>query len=210
VATARGLPDADNLRLDDASGRLYVGYGRNLAVLDARSLALLRRYELPGHPEAFSLSPDRIYVNVPTARAVVVLDRDSGKTVSTWSIEPAAGNYPLALDAAAHRLFVATRRPPTLRVLNTDSGQLVSQLAICADADDIFFEPSRQRLYAICGDGHVNVIRASTSGPYEMEQRIETSAGARTGLLVPELGRLFVAAPARSGHAAEVLVFAMD
>ncbi|MBK6004739.1 hypothetical protein JJB11_01435 [Ramlibacter ginsenosidimutans] len=210
VATARGLPDADNLRLDDASGRLYVGFGHGIAVLDTRSLAVLRRYELPGHPEAFSLARDRLYVNVPEAGAVIVVDRDSGKTLGTWSVAPAAANYPLALDANGHRLFVATRRPPTIRVLDSVTGQLESQLPICGDADDLFFEPSGQRLYAICGDGHVNVIRVSGSGPYPIEQRVETSQGARTGLLVPELGRLFVAAPARAGREAALLVFAID
>ncbi|MFI4926090.1 MAG: hypothetical protein ACHP7E_00175 [Burkholderiales bacterium] len=53
------------------------GLGANtLEVVDVaagrtRSLAVLRRYELPGRPEAFSLARDRLYVNVPEVGAVV-------------------------------------------------------------------------------------------------------------------------------------------
>lgn len=205
VATARDLPDADNVRLDAGSGVLYVGYGHALAALDLHSLAVAQRFPLPGHPEAFELSGSRIFVNVPTAAAVVVLDRKTGTTVHTWTIAPADANFPMAVDASAHRLFVATRRPTELLVLDSESGRRIADLPICADADDLILDPGG-RLYAICGDGHIHVIRASGPERYQVEQSIATAPGARTGLLVPELGRLFVAAPARDGRGAAVLV----
>ena len=209
VAVARNLPDADNIRLDERSGLLYVGYGSALAALDVRTLAVTRRSALPGHPEAFELSDDRVHVNVPTARTVVVLDRDTGTTAATWTVAPAGANFPMAADAAAHRLFVATRQPPGVLVFDMESGRQVARLQTCADPDDLLRD-GKDRIYAVCGDGHVDVIHARAPDVFEVTQRMATADGARTGLLVPALRRLFVAAPARAGRQAAVLVYALD
>lgn len=209
VAVARKLPDADNLRLDERSGLLYVGYGSALAALDVRTLAVTRRSALPGHPEAFELSGDRVYVNVPAARAVVVLDRNTGATAATWPIAPAAANFPMAADAAARRLFVATREPPGVLVLDMESGRQVARLQTCADADDLLRD-GEDRIHAVCGDGHVDVIHARPPDRFEVSQHVATADGARTGLFVPALRRLFVAAPARQGRQAAILVYGLE
>ncbi len=52
-------------------------------------------------------------------------------------------------------------------------------------------------LLLVCGAGHVDVIALDGGS-----ERVETSRGARTGLYVPELDRLFVAVPARGRPAA--------
>lgn len=209
VAVASGLPDADNLRLDEHSGVLYVGYARALAALDMHSLAVQRQFALPGHPEAFELAAARIYVNVPTVSAIVVVDLKSGRATDTWSIAPAGANFPMAVDSSGRRLFAATRRPAALLVLDTESGRRVADLPLCGDSDDLFLHSTRE-LYAICGDGHIDVIRAIGPDRWRVDQRIGTVAGARTGLLVPALRRLFVAAPARAGRQAAVLVFDIE
>ena len=209
VAAARDLPNADNLRLDERAGLLYVGYGRALAALDVRTLAVTRRFALPGHPEAFELSGSRVHVNVPTVGVVVVLDRVAGTTAATWSVAPAAANFPMAADAGARRLFVATRRPAQLLVFAMESGERVAEVPICADADDLLVGGASQ-LYAICGDGHIDVIRASAPDRYELSQRVASADGARTGLFVPSLRQLFVAAPARRARQAAVLVYDVE
>jgi hypothetical protein len=209
VAVARDLPDADNLRLDEGAGLLYVGYGHAIAALDEHTLATTRRFELPGHPEGFQLSASRVYVNVPKARAVVVLERQTGTTERTWSVAPAGGNFPMAADAAARRLFVATRQPPELLVFDMEAGQRLAQVGICADADDLFVA-GQGRMFAICGDGHIDVIRRNGQDHYEVSERVLSADGARTGLFVPSLRRLFVAAPARAGRQAAVLIYDVD
>jgi len=48
--------DADNVRLDPASGQLFVGYGSGgLAALDPVLRSVVSRTELPAHPEGFQL-----------------------------------------------------------------------------------------------------------------------------------------------------------
>jgi hypothetical protein len=76
------------------------------------------------------------------------------------------------------------------------------------DSDDLFYDARRARVYAIGGEGYVDVFDASTAGKYQRLQRIATRAGARTGLWSSELDRLFVAWPKRDAHAAEIHVLA--
>ena len=209
VVASAALEDADNVRLDAAAGRLYVGYGHGLAVLDSRTLQVVKRFALAGHPEAFALEAQgsRIFVNVPGAGHVAVIDRKSESVVATWPLAGVAGNFPIALDEPNRRLFVATRSPSLLLVLDTTSGGPVARIPICSDADDLFFDESRRQLYAVCGEGFVDVVRQVDRDHYERTQRIATAAGARTGLFVPERSTLFVAVPARAGTAAEIRAY---
>jgi YVTN family beta-propeller protein len=51
--------DADNVRYDINTGKIFVGYGDGgIAVVDAKTLKLLADIKLPGHPESFQLSAD--------------------------------------------------------------------------------------------------------------------------------------------------------
>ncbi len=210
--TIEGLSDADNLRLDRSSGRLYAGYSSGLAVIDPATLQILDRIALPGHPEAFELSPvgSQIYVNVPSTGAVVVVDRHTGKETSRWSVLPALLNFPMALDQAGHRLFIATRMPSRLLVFDTASGHRVAQRPLCGDADDLFIDAQRRRLYAICGEGQVAVIGLGDGDQYDEVQTVTSAPGARTGLLVTATKTLFVAAPASGGRPAAVLLYKID
>src|SRR5207247_9894098 len=73
--------DADDLRRDDRTGHLLVGFGEGgLAIIDAKTRSKLREFRLPAHPEGFQLSPDglSVYVNVPDARQIGVMDLSSG------------------------------------------------------------------------------------------------------------------------------------
>lgn len=211
-AVIADLPDADNLRDEPRSGLVYAGFGSALAEIDPTSMRVLRRLQLPGHPESFQLDPsgDRIYVNVPAAAAVVVLDRVSGRTVATWSVAPLAANFPMALDSASHRLFVATRKPAALLVLDTATGGRVAEIPFCRDADDLFVDEQRRVVYGICGEGQLAVVPLVDAGHTGPVRRIATAEGARTGLFVPGLKQLVVAAPARGGRPSRLLVYRLD
>jgi DNA-binding beta-propeller fold protein YncE len=209
VASVGNLEDADNLRFDARSDRLFVGYGRALAVLDPQTLAVVQRIELPGHPEAFELEPSgrRMFVNVPSAGQIGVIDRQSGTIASTWPVIGATGNFPMALDDSSNRLYIATRRPALLLAYDTTTGKRVAELPICADPDDLFFDSQRRQLYAVCGQGVVEVVRRREGDRHEVVERLQTAPGARTGLFVPRLSTLFVAVPARAGTSAEIRAF---
>ncbi len=207
LKTVRAGGDADNVRYDAARGRIYVGYGEGaLAVISADGE---RVGDLPvgGHPESFQLDGNRIYVNVPSRHEVVVVDADKLKVDATWQVTDASANFPMALDAARHRLFVCTRRPPRLLVYDTLTGEQVSSVEAGGDSDDIFYDGEHGRIYASFGEGSVFVYEQRDADRYRLAEKVPTAAGARTALFSPELGRLFVAAPGRGDRAAEIIVY---
>src|SRR5438270_55944 len=199
--------DADNLRYDSAAKQVYVGYGNGgLAVMDPQRNKLIRSIELSGHPEAFVLENHgpRIFVNIPAAHEVAVVNREEGKVIARWNTGAASANFPMAFDETHHRLFLGCRSPAELVVLNSDSGAIVATAPISSDPDDVFFDETHHRLFAICGGGSVAVIEQVDADRYETKSTITTASGARTGLFVPELNSLFVAVPQRWNQTAEI------
>ena len=87
------------------------------------------------------------------------------------------------------------RHPAKLVLLDTKTGAATQQLDTCGDADDVFFDAKRRRIYVSCGAGAVDAFQADAAG-YRPLARVETSSGARTSLFVPELDRLYIAARA--------------
>ena len=201
--------DADNVRLDPEAGRVVVGYGDGaLAFLETASGKLLTEIRLPGHPESFQLERGgpRIFVNVPDAHQITVVDRSSGRQVAKWGLADAQANFPMALDDADGRLAVVYRKPALLAVFDTRSGAPVARLPVCGDADDVFFDAKRQRIYLSCGEGFVDAIQQH-GNKYEELARIPIISGARTALFVPDRDRLYLAVRASGSEGAAVWVF---
>jgi chromate transporter len=200
--------DADNVRVDDAAHRVFVGYGEGaLAVIDVTTRSKVADIALQGHPESFRLenSGKRIFVNVPDAHAIAVLDRTSNQQVGSWQTGELRANFPLALDESGHLLAVF-RHPARVGVLQTQDGRLLTSFDTCGDSDDVFLDASRHRLYVICGDGAIDVF-AQSGDEFRRAAHITTVVGARTGLFVPQLDRLLVAARATAGAPAAIWVF---
>jgi len=204
------LPDADNVRYDDRARKVVVGYGRGaLRLLDPRTGEPAGEIALPGHPEAFQIEArgKRAFVNVPSAHGVVVVDLEARTTLATWGTAPASANFPMALDESGQRLFVGMRMPASLLVYDTQTGKIAAEVPIGSDADDVFYDPRHKRIYAICGEGRIDVIRQDGPDRYVAEGSIKTAARARTGLFVPDEERLYVAAPADGPSPARLLVY---
>jgi len=199
--------DADNVRYDSASKRIYVGFGSGgIGIINAVDGKQVGSIKLAAHPEAFELERQghRIFVNVPTARHVAVIDRDKGEVIATWKTDGAFGNFPMALDEAHHRLFVGCRLPSKLVVLDTASGETVTSVGISGDPDDIFYDSKRHRVYVICGAGKIDIIDQTDANTYKALAKINTADGARSGLFIPEKDALFVAVPHRGSQRAEI------
>jgi DNA-binding beta-propeller fold protein YncE len=202
--------DADNVRYDDAAKKIYVGFGNGgIAIINPADGKQIGSIKLSAHPEAFELEKQgkRIFVNVPNARHVAVVDRDKGGVIATWKTDGAFGNFPMVLDEANHRLFVGCRLPAKLVVLNTDSGDVIAKIDISGDPDDVFYDSKRHRIYAICGAGKIDIIEQADENTYKAVSKIDTADAARTGLFVPERDTLFVAVPHRGSQKAEIRAY---
>src|SRR5262245_39463714 len=203
--------DSDNVRYDSSTRYAWIGAGSgraaSLVALDTATDKVVKQIHLRGHPESFQLENrgPRIFVNVPTAGIIEVVDRDTGKVLADWSVS--AANFPMALDEESQRLFVGTRNPARLLVYEITTGKTVVSLDTVGDTDDVFYDADTHHVYVSGGEGLVYVYRQETADRYSLIEKITTRKGARTSLFVPDWRLLFVALPKRGGAAAEIRVF---
>ena len=206
--------DADNVRYDEATKKIYIGFGSGgIAVVNAPDGKQIGSIKLSAHPEAFALEKQgkRIFVNVPDASHVAVIDREKGEVINKWGTDLALANFPMALDEANHRLFVGCRLPSRLVVLNTDSGDVVDK--------DRYLRRFRRCLLrqpnAIAFTRYAALVRSTSSSrpianTYKALAKVDTASGARTGLFVPEHDTLFVAVPHRGSQQAEIRCYQVE
>ena len=206
--------DADDMVYDAKSKLLYVGHGGGdaanpaaIAVIDTTSQTLLTSLPVATHPEGLEIdnAHDRIFVNIADAAEVVVIDGASHTQTAVWKLTRAKNNVPLVYDQEHQLLFVACRAPARLLVLDANTGKELADLPSDAGADDLFYDPEVHRIYLIAGSGAVDVYEIDASKAVRSIGVVPTSAGAKTGLLVPSQHALFVGAPATGGKQAELL-----
>jgi len=200
--------DADNVRVDPVTRRVFVGYGSGaIAVIDAQTRQRIADIKLAGHPESFQLQPGSgvIFVNVPGEGHIAVASRTTGRQTTAWQTGQLRSNFPMLLDPERSRVISVFRRPAHLQAYDIPSGRVLAGIDTCGDADDLFLDARRHRIYVICGEGFVESLDSTGDG-FSRAGRARTSSGSRTGLFVPELDRLFVAVPAHPGESAAILV----
>jgi hypothetical protein len=129
---------------------------------------------------------------LPRVQAIAVVDSLTGREQANWPMRDAAGNFPMALHDKAGHVLVVFRDPAKLGVFSTTDGRLLALLDSCSDADDLFADTKRGRIYVSCGDGYLDVFSAQ-GNTYARTAQIATALGARTSLFVPELDKLFLA-----------------
>jgi len=202
--------DADNLRYDSISNRLFVAYGKGtIAVVDAGKWEKTADIKLSAHPESFQLDKkkNRLYVNVPGSRQIEVVDLAKGEVTERWPVSDAKLNFTMAFDEASQTIFVTCRRPATLLIYNTNNGKMISKSPCSADADDIFYNKQKKECYISGGEGFMDVFRRTAKGDYERISRTATREGARTSLFVPELNEIILAVPRELANAAELRIY---
>lgn len=219
LATIDFQGDVDNLRYDSAHQRVYVGYGEDeggaIGTVDAiTNQRLPEEYKIGAHPESFQLenSGSNIYVNLPDLKQIAVIDRKTGG-ISRWPMT-LEHNFPMALDEARHRLFVATHQPARLAVFDTTNGHSIVSLPCVQDADDVYYDSGRQRIYVAGGEGFISVFQQGDADHYRLYARVPSTLGARTagyfGKGRKGFDRFFLGVPARADHGAELWIYTVQ
>ena len=209
---------ADNLRYDAATKRVYVGCGDNektgaIAAVDAMTNKRLdEEYKVGDEPESFQLekSGPNIYVNVRGLKQIAVINRTT-KAITRWTLNGLALNFPMALDEADHRLFIGTREPPRLAVFDTKTGRVVAAMPTVVDADDLYYDADRRRIYMPGAEGFIYVFQMTDPDHYQLYAKVPTGPGARTAGYFGSAGkdqtRFYSAVPAYGSQGAEIRVY---
>ncbi|MBW3127160.1 YncE family protein [Hymenobacter profundi] len=202
----------NNLRYDSLPQQLVVGVGKSfgaLGLIDTERNVKAGEIPLAGYAKQFELDGNRIYVNEPALNQVEVIDRTTRKPVATWPVTGFSQNIPMALDRVHHRLFVACA-PGQLVVFSTSDGKPVAKLSIPADADGIYYDARRVRLYISCGAGSIAVVQQQTPDRYQTLQLLPTVPGAGTSLYSAALDAYFLATPQAAGRVASLRVYRVE
>lgn len=200
---------ANNLRYDDTTKQLFVGVGRQfgeIGIIDTVHDVIAGKIALTNYPKQFELDGNRIYVNVPKAHHVAVLDRTTMKQVAVWPVCATDENVPMGFDRAQHRLFIGCE-DGKLVVLDTTGGIAVASLDISAEPDGVYYDATRHQIYISCGAGSIDVVRQLDADHYEIATRIPTAPGAATSLFIPELTRFCLAVPQKDNQTAELRIY---
>src|SRR5215470_2470286 len=210
--------DADSIAYDPASHYLYVVNGGReahtpyslISVIDTDNSKKLRDVKIDtNHVEAIvpEKSGPRMFCNLTGKNAVGVLDRNKSALLATWPL-PAGYkmNVAMAFDDSDHRLFVVTRDPGQLIVFNSDSGKVIANVPTVGMVDDMSYDAHHKRLY-LAGDGTLDVFEQKDSDHYALLAKIPGGFRAKTGILLPELNRYYLAVPHHHNKDAEVRVY---
>jgi DNA-binding beta-propeller fold protein YncE len=210
--------DADSIAYDPATQRLYVVNGGReahtpyslISVIDTNTSKKLRDIKInSNHVEAIVLekSGPRMFLNITGQNAIGVMDRNESALKATWPLPTGdTQNVAMALDEANHRLFVVTRKPGKLIALDSDNGKIIADLPAVGFVDDMSYDAKQKRLY-LAGDQFVDVFEQKDPDHYSLLAKIPGSFRAKTGILVPELNRYYLAVPHHEKKDAEVRVY---
>ena len=210
---------ADSIGYDGSTKHLWVVTGgkdvpqkdSNLIEIDPATGKTIKSVHFDAdHVEAMAVEQNgpHLFINVTDKNYLAVVDKASGKVVKEIPIKEAQQNAPIAIDEASHRLFVVTRKPGKLVVLNSDTGQTVAVFAAPERTDEVVWDPANRRVYVAGGQGYVSVIEQDGPDKYREIAKIESLPGAKTAIVDREGKRLWVAAsPGETKAMAKVLRF---
>ncbi len=219
----------DSIKLDLGPNRvvydprgevLYVGYGGKdagkdygeVGVIDAKTDRHIGDIKVDGHPGELLLeqSGKTLFVFVSATSKVQVVDTKKREVVSTRPVS-SQRNGDGAFDEKTHRLFIGTRTPPRMLVVDSQTGKEIANLATVEGMDGVYFDASHKRVYVSGGRdqgvGYVFAYQQNDADHYETIGKIPTRPGAGTSFWSPELNRYYVAAPAHGNEQAAILVF---
>jgi sugar lactone lactonase YvrE len=208
---------ADSLAYDPGRRRAYVVTGGKdvdmkttaLVEIDPYSGKIFGQTEFDGdHTEALAVEEagSRIFINQTDKNLLDVVDKNSHAILARWTVKEAQQNAPLAYDEKTHRLFVVTRGPGKLIVVNADTGVTVQAFDAPSRVDQVLWDPIDRRIFVCGGDGRLMVVEQDDADHYRALPVIATPTASKTGIYVPQLHRLYLAAsPGESKSMAEMV-----
>jgi DNA-binding beta-propeller fold protein YncE len=214
-------PGPNRIVYEPNSKLVYVGYGGKdagkdygeVGIIDAQNDKHIGDIIVTAHPSELLLSKSgtTLFVFISIADQLQVIDTNNRQLVSTW---PVSSQRPggAAFDESTSRLFIGTRTPAEMIVMDSKSGKEVAHFPTVEGQDGVYFDGLRKRVYVSGGrelpNGFVYVYQQKGADQYETIGKIPTRAGAGTSFWSPELNRYYVAAPANNKEDAAILVYA--
>src|SRR5215472_16085988 len=145
---------------DPHTGLLYVGYGGRVAnkpngevgIIDAKTNKHVGDIDvgLRAAEILMDKSGQTLFVFDNVASKIQVIDTTKRTVTSAWQVSserPGDG----AFDEANHRLLIGTRMPPTMTVMDSETGKEVTRLPTVEGMDGVYYDGIHKRVYVSGG-----------------------------------------------------------
>jgi DNA-binding beta-propeller fold protein YncE len=220
LAPIRLAPGPNRVVYEPHSKLVYVGYGGKdagrdygeIGIIDAKNDKHIGDIKVVAHPSEllFDKLGKTLFVLVSVANRIQVIDTSKRRVVSTWQVSSQRPGD-AAFDESTSRLFLGTRTPPEMIVMDSKSGKEVAHLPTADGMDGVYFDALRKRAYVSGGrelpSGFVYIYQQTDADHYENVGKVATRGGAGTSFWSPALNRYYVAAPANEREDAAILVY---
>ena len=186
----------DGILFDPATESILVLSHRapNVTVIKASDGSITGTIDLGGAPEqGASDGNGRVYIDVEDKDNVAVVDIKALKVLAHYDLSGKGGGPAgLALDPKNHVLFAFCRNPHTAVILNADDGKILATLPIGNGVDAGEFNPHTMEAFSSQRDGTLTVIKETGPTTFEVEQTVQTKAGAKTSTLDAKTGKIYL------------------
>src|SRR5215472_1052718 len=126
---------------------VYVGYGGKdagkdygeVGIIDARDDKHIGDIEVAAHPSELLLnqSGTTLFVFISIANQLQVVDTNKRQVISTWKVSSERPGD-AAFDESSSRLYLGTRTPPEMIVMDAHSGREILRLATAEGMDGVY------------------------------------------------------------------------
>jgi DNA-binding beta-propeller fold protein YncE len=183
----------DGILQDSFNQRVYIlsHQAPHVTVIDAKIGKVLGTLDLGGAPEqAVSDGQGHIYVDVSDKANVAVIDAKAMTVTAHYDLgDKGNGLAGLAMDVKNQLLFVAARNSgtppaqpakPTMVILSAKDGKILTTLPLAGSSDGAVFNPATMEAFSTHGNGTLTAIKETSPTSFEVEQNLDTMAGAKT------------------------------
>lgn len=190
--------DPDGIMADDFTHRIYVLSHKapNMTAINGADGSVAGTIDLDAAPEqTVSDGKGHLYVDLENKDQVAVVDAKTNSVTARYSLEGKGGTPAgLAFDAKNRVLFVASRKPATMVMMNADTGAILGTIPIGTAVDGAVFNPKTMEAFSSQSDGTLSIIKETSPTSFELEQTLTTMPSAKTLTLDSKTGHIFLIA----------------
>jgi hypothetical protein len=193
IKTIDVMGNPDGILQDGFNQRVYIlsHAAPHVTVIDAKSGDVLGTIDLGGAPEqAASDGKGHIYIDVSDKANIAVVDAKTMAVTAHYDLgDKGNGLAGLAMDIKNDILFVAARNSgmppaqpamPTMVILSAKDGKILKTLPLAGSSDGAAFNPATMEAFSTHGNGTLTVVKETSPTTFEVEQNLDTMAGAKT------------------------------
>ncbi len=209
------FPNPDSFAYDASNGIMYVGFGSGnqsgLGVISASTDTELGVISLAGQPGQLVAEQNgsRVFVNIPSLGMIQVIDTTNREVINSWAISGTKQNVAIALDEVNNRLFVTFDNPPSLKVIDDNTGSVVASFNLPSAPGDLAFDPQSGLIIATCVAGTLEVYQELNASYYFYVTSQPSGPMASTSVFYPQQELVYVAIPPYGGQPSQVMTFAI-